>query len=32
MKTNVLTVTDGRTDKAYVLPIDNGTIRAMDLR
>ncbi len=32
MKANVLTVTDGRTDKTYVLPIDAGTIRAMELR
>lgn len=32
MKTNALTITDGRTDKVYVLPIDKGTIRAMDLR
>jgi len=32
MKTNVLTITDGRTDKTYTLPIDKGTIRAMDLR
>jgi len=32
MKTNVLTITDGRTDKTYAVPIDNGTIRAMDLR
>jgi len=27
-----LTVTDGRTDKVYTLPIEQGTIRAMDLR
>ncbi len=32
MKNNVLTITDGRTDKTYSLPIDHGTIRAMDLR
>ena len=32
MKTNILTITDGRTDKTYALPIDQGTIRAMDLR
>jgi citrate synthase len=32
MKTDVLTITDGRTDKTYALPIHNGTIRAMDLR
>jgi citrate synthase len=28
----VLTVTDGRTGKSYQLPIENGTIKAMDLR
>jgi citrate synthase len=27
-----LTITDGRTDKTFTLPIDKGTIRAMDLR
>ena len=27
-----LTVTDNRTGKQYELPIENGTIRAMDLR
>jgi citrate synthase len=27
-----LTVTDNRTGKAYDLPIENGTVRAMDLR
>jgi citrate synthase len=32
MKTNVLTITDGRTDKTYTLAVDKGTIRAMDLR
>ncbi len=32
MQNRVLTVTDGRTDKAYTIPIDQGTIRAMDLR
>jgi citrate synthase len=32
MQNKVLTVTDGRTEKAYALPIDQGTIRAMDLR
>jgi len=32
MKADVLTITDGRTDKSYALPIDHGTIRAMDLR
>lgn len=32
MQSNVLTIADGRTDKAYAIPIDQGTIRAMDLR
>ena len=32
MPSKVLTLTDGRTDKAYTIPIDQGTIRAMDLR
>ncbi len=32
MNDNVLTMTDGRTGKSYALPIDHGTIRAMDLR
>jgi citrate synthase len=32
MQKNVLTITDGRTDKTYTVPIDKGTIRAMDLR
>jgi citrate synthase len=32
MHNNVLTITDGRTDKTYTVPIDKGTIRAMDLR
>src|SRR3982750_3745872 len=29
---DTLTVTDSRTGKQYVLPIQDGTIRAMDLR
>src|SRR4029079_10137670 len=29
---DALTVTDSRTGKQYVLPIEDGTIRAMDLR
>ncbi|HKC25437.1 MAG TPA: citrate/2-methylcitrate synthase, partial [Thermoanaerobaculia bacterium] len=29
---NTLTVTDNRTGKTYELPIENGTIRAIDLR
>jgi citrate synthase len=32
MNDKVLTITDGRTDKTYSLPIDMGTVRAMDLR
>jgi citrate synthase len=32
MPENSLTVTDNRTGKSYTLPIDHGTIRAMDLR
>ena len=32
MPNKVLNLTDGRTDKAYTIPIDQGTIRAMDLR
>ena len=29
---NTLTITDNRTGKTYELPIENGTIRALDLR
>src|SRR5437868_10666794 len=32
MSENTLTVTDNRTGKQYQLPIQDGTIRAMDLR
>jgi citrate synthase len=32
MSQQTLTVTDNRTDKSYTLPIENGTVRAMDLR
>ncbi|HSE30446.1 MAG TPA: citrate synthase [Pyrinomonadaceae bacterium] len=32
MSGNSLTITDNRTGKQYDLPIENGTIRAMDLR
>ena len=32
MAYDTLTVTDSRTQKTYTLPIENGTIRAMDLR
>lgn len=32
MANDTLTITDSRTQKTYSLPIENGTIRAMDLR
>jgi citrate synthase len=32
MSEESLAVTDNRTGKSYTLPIDNGTVRAMDLR
>ncbi len=32
MSKNSLTITDNRTGKTYEIPIENGTIRAMDLR
>ncbi len=32
MPQNTLTITDNRTGQTYTLPIENGTIRAMDLR
>jgi citrate synthase len=32
MNAKTLTITDDRTGKTYSVPIDNGTIRAMDLR
>jgi citrate synthase len=32
MSENTLTITDNRTGKQYQLPIQNGTIKAMDLR
>ena len=32
MPENTLTVTDNRTGKTYELPVEHGTIRAMDLR
>src|ERR1700745_2283252 len=32
MSEQSLTITDDRTGKSYTLPIENGTIRAMDLR
>jgi len=32
MSENTITITDNRTGKQYQVPIENGTIRAMDLR
>src|SRR5499427_1143393 len=32
MSQQSLTITDNRTRKSYMLPIENGTVRAMDLR
>jgi citrate synthase len=32
MSNQSLTITDDRTGKSYTLPIENGTVRAMDLR
>jgi hypothetical protein len=32
MSGDSLTITDNRTGKQYELPVENGTIRAMDLR
>src|SRR6202167_2794022 len=32
MPEKTLTITDNRTGKLYTVPIDDGTIRAMDLR
>jgi citrate synthase len=32
MSNETITITDNRTCKAYTLPVENGTIRAMDLR
>jgi len=32
MPENTLTITDNRTNKTYTVPIEDGTIRAMDLR
>ena len=29
---NTLTVTDNRTNRTYTIPVDNGTVRAMDFR
>ena len=32
MAKDTLTITDNRTGKTYELPIENGTIKALDLR
>ena len=32
MATDTLTITDNRTGKRYDIPVENGTIKAMDLR
>ena len=32
MSERTLTITDNRTGKTYTLPIEKGTVRAMDLR
>src|SRR5437763_3421742 len=32
MPENTITITDNRTGKTYTFPVENGTIRAMDLR
>ncbi len=32
MGANTLTITDNRNGKQYDIPIENGTIKAMDLR
>jgi citrate synthase len=32
MPENTLTITDNRTNKSYTVPVENGTVRAMDLR
>src|SRR5208337_3885914 len=32
MPENTVTITDNRTGKSYTVPVENGTIRAMDLR
>ena len=32
MASDTLTITDNRTDRTYTLPIENGAVRAMDLR
>src|SRR5260370_16059664 len=32
MPKDTLTITDNRTGKNYIVPVENGTIRAMDLR
>ena len=32
MASNTLTITDNRTGRTYTLPIENGTVRSMDMR
>src|SRR5690349_23999239 len=32
MPSNTITITDNRTNATYTLPVEDGTIRAMDLR
>ncbi len=32
MQQDTITITDNRTGQIYTLPVDHGTIRAMDLR
>src|SRR5579863_6242292 len=32
MPENTITITDNRTNKTYTVPVENGAIRAMDLR
>ncbi len=32
MESNTLTITDNRTNRTYTLPIEDGTVRSMDLR
>lgn len=32
MANDTLTIVDNRTNRTYTLPIENGTVRTMDLR
>ena len=32
MSSDTLTITDNRTGRQYQIPVENGTVRAMDLR